>query len=97
MPRDDWAKARRKDAAKRGRRDKTNRSRPKKKPVLVKIYTIPAGTQCHVRAAGQKDWREHKTKKAVMSVGYIWKNERTHGFLWGGWEIKVPNEVVQGW
>lgn len=95
MPKDLWAKARAKDAAKKGRRSKTakawmgKRRWPKRaKPAKTLFFTVQAGTSCHVRTPDSSlKWRAHVTTLTVVGK-LVWQNATHRCIRYGDYEVK---------
>lgn len=90
MPKDLWAKARSKDAAKRSRQSKNFQRRwPRRaKKQSQQFFTLPAGTACHVRTPDTSlVWIWHVTRTTVIGE-LVWQNATHRCIRYGQYEIK---------
>jgi hypothetical protein len=63
---------------------------------MAKRYTIPAGTKCWVRRAGELDWWDHTTTREVRCHARCRRTDDAGRwvFLIAGWEVRVGPRVV---
>ena len=92
MPKDEWAKARAKDAARRGQvdsflhRDHRLQRAARRARRLEELVKLVPGTNVMVRKHGEDRWRAHRVRKAIKArVSRRWGN--TLYLQFSGWEI----------
>lgn len=104
MPKDEWAKARRKDVARAAGREKARREALSREADRLLAgagrspapwYQVAKGTRCHVRKKGERKWRPHTTREDASFHEHLWRNEGWYGFSRQGWELKVPRRCVK--